>query len=692
LIFTLNNQIFFEDFVMRQYIRLVEVMRLTMLLLESRIDFLKQNFLPRIEQAIEAGLNIPSNIQAGIALQEGETEAEKFFNFVLACDPDPVKKNSQWLLTQILRKNNAMPLEDLEGASETLKQYAEMKKARQIPANKSDINAFKSLSELNSVVRGEEQTQVQKVDAEEAAMFAQSDVLLNNSKVLVLIPKTAAAACYFGRTTDWCTAWGDHREYGLSDRGKWPTRTNQFQNYQRYGPLYIVIEKENGAHWQLSFGADQFMDAQDRPFNVASLVKRHPEIFKAIGEENFFGIAQELGLSFFSPETRAKIPDRELGRMIKCRADLKLIPLEKQREYDFVESVCAYQPEAIRWFPADVVEEYGQKLTHRVFAVFKYLPEHLQTQKLADSLAPNLSWQALEKSIPQKFWSETVSGRYWVQKSIDTNLHLKDIPEEFQQRCAYICLAKHPNDIAHYEHLLDTDNVPQIVSKNVKAIESIPSRFLTQDVAEVLSSKIGRNQYDTGLRELWKYFDSKYWPESAVKWMIEHGKLDFAKMPEHLKTIDNLEILVNKNPKEAAHIPEHYWKELLPKVVSKYGSVLNYINPSYVPEDFLANLPNMPGGQFDSFFYDHSLPKSLKTPKVVAAFASQGYVEVKELPKNLRTEENVLKRIKKNYAETKDIPHNMFNKDFAIRLVQANRQSMNDIPTSCYSEPLLFIW
>jgi hypothetical protein len=172
-------------------------------LLESRLDFLRKQFMPRMTQALSAGtLAIPPNMQWHGDDNSGKPQSEQIadhvFDLVLAADPDPVKKNTQWLLTQLLRKHDAMPLEDLEGAAETLTRYAEMKRTRQIPPDKADINAFKSLSELAALLRGEVQQQVVASDAEQAEMLAESEVLLNDAQVLMLIPKTRTAACYWG--------------------------------------------------------------------------------------------------------------------------------------------------------------------------------------------------------------------------------------------------------------------------------------------------------------------------------------------------------------------------------------------------------------------------------------------------------------------------------------------------------------
>ena len=59
---------------------------------------------------------------------------------------------------------------------------------------------------------------------------------------------TKAAACHYGKKTDWCTA----------------TDTDMFDNYyEPDDPLFFFEDKENGKRFQFHFGSDQFKDVQD---------------------------------------------------------------------------------------------------------------------------------------------------------------------------------------------------------------------------------------------------------------------------------------------------------------------------------------------------------------------------------------------------------------------------------------------
>ncbi len=87
-----------------------------------------------------------------------------------------------------------------------------------------------------------------------------ADLVYENDKVRIIIPKDQTAACYYGQGTQWCTA---------STQS-----TNYFNSYSKDGPLYILLPKQpkyDGEKYQLHFPSGQFMDEQDR--NVDDIIE-----------------------------------------------------------------------------------------------------------------------------------------------------------------------------------------------------------------------------------------------------------------------------------------------------------------------------------------------------------------------------------------------------------------------------------
>ncbi len=248
--------------------KLIEMMYLRSILLEGRLDFLRANFLPRIEQALATA---PLHIVSTLPYDKDASEAQRFFDYVVSVDPDPVKSNTQWLLTQILRKNNPMPLEDLEGAKDTLTDFMEMKKTRQLPPEHMDINKFRSLSDLRAALRKTETAIVASSDQEEKDALAQSRIYYNGRDYLILTPLTQESACFWGRPTEWCTAWGHAK-------GRHPTRSNHYLTYANKGPLYVVIDKATGERWQFHVQSDQYMNVNDQRIDTTKFFQAHPKV------------------------------------------------------------------------------------------------------------------------------------------------------------------------------------------------------------------------------------------------------------------------------------------------------------------------------------------------------------------------------------------------------------------------------
>ena len=91
------------------------------------------------------------------------------------------------------------------------------------------------------------------------------------SDVLVIIPRSEAASCYFGQGTMWCTA---------ATRGD-----NRFESYNRFAPLYIVLPMKpryEGEKYQLYLGRSnpQFMDENDDEISLRMIQKRYPQFIK----------------------------------------------------------------------------------------------------------------------------------------------------------------------------------------------------------------------------------------------------------------------------------------------------------------------------------------------------------------------------------------------------------------------------
>lgn len=279
---TIHNPAYYRD-ILKQIEEAIE-------LEEARFDSLKQLYVPRLEQIADT-INIPADVAAKLKATEGESFGEKLFNWIANQDPGKNYPATQWMLDRVLRKQNPMPLEDLVYARETLEKFAQAIKDKTLPADASkDLNRYKSLSDIDSVLRtGKAAAQdVAEKDLQKAR--SESTIFYDGPDLMVLTPKTQFAACFWGQPTNWCTAYGNHLEMGLSRQGQWPERTNQYDYHNKQGPLYIVINKQDPEErYQFHYPTNQFMDIKDKGVDPKKIAEKFPKlwkIFQPIAEEN----------------------------------------------------------------------------------------------------------------------------------------------------------------------------------------------------------------------------------------------------------------------------------------------------------------------------------------------------------------------------------------------------------------------
>jgi hypothetical protein len=88
----------------------------------------------------------------------------------------------------------------------------------------------------------------------------------------IIIPKTKAAAIYWGSKTHWCTAT--------------KTDNNMFDHYNEMGPMYILLSKKDPEEkYQFHFETDQFMDKNNDYINLYNFVNQYPLVKRFFREE-----------------------------------------------------------------------------------------------------------------------------------------------------------------------------------------------------------------------------------------------------------------------------------------------------------------------------------------------------------------------------------------------------------------------
>ena len=201
------------------------------------------------------------------------------FKQIVLSDPGTLKtgsdikkigKYSKLLLS--MYKNGNLKSEDLPKATE----YLTYVYKHNTPL---DSNKIKTLSDLYNVIKQYYTKDTKDFGEVLRALTPEDyDKIYDDNKWIILKPKTEKGACYLGVNTEWCTTWGLQ-----SLNPDYKDRLNQYDNYSRRGPLYIVVNKSNlNEKYQLHFESKQYMDVNDNRFDTAKFFDEN------VGIKNFF--------------------------------------------------------------------------------------------------------------------------------------------------------------------------------------------------------------------------------------------------------------------------------------------------------------------------------------------------------------------------------------------------------------------
>lgn len=174
-------------------------------------------------------------------------------------DPTPSKEYAQWLAK--CYANEAQKLEDITSkGTDWLQKYHQFKVKKLLPENLRNIANIK-FAQLYDIISNEALNA--KLDAIENAPSknrGQSETVLDNAEVRIIVPHDETAACYYGQGTQWCTA---------------AKNNNMFNRYNQQGPMYIFLPKNpeyDGEKYQVHFSSGQYMDETDNPIPVLRLI------------------------------------------------------------------------------------------------------------------------------------------------------------------------------------------------------------------------------------------------------------------------------------------------------------------------------------------------------------------------------------------------------------------------------------
>lgn len=190
-------------------------------------------------------------------------------------DPTPNNQYTPWIAREYI-KGTIRALEDLSRIKTSLELFHKYKNTKEFKELFKYNVGFNDIGKLGADqlegIAEKIETQILPKDTKDKNR-GDAEVVYEDNDVRVIHPKDQAAACYYGQGTRWCTA---------ATKGE-----NYFDNYNRSGPLYIIIPKKpkyQGEKYQLHINEKQFMDELDEPVSLTKL-KDYPGFLNYIKKE-----------------------------------------------------------------------------------------------------------------------------------------------------------------------------------------------------------------------------------------------------------------------------------------------------------------------------------------------------------------------------------------------------------------------
>lgn len=318
-------------------------MRYYEFIIEARTDFIADQLGDKLLQAYTRDGGLTPNLETPLDIVNELAKASQ--------------KAIQWLANRYIA--GEFKLEDIPRVKQDLMKFAQVQS--KLPLEQKDLNRL-SLSDLYKVLKPFEKKAVVSNRAEDRAIkeklmkTGKAEMLYKDNNLIVLIPKTKAASCYFGKGTKWCTS---------------ATNQNMFAHYNKRGQLYIIMTKDDGKY-QFQFETNSYMNSEDQPLTddqLSALTQKYPklyDIFSKQAEEHLF-----LQL--------IKNPSEEI-QIAAVQADVENIQLIKNPSEEIQTVIVSTNGAAIRFLknPTEEIQIIAVKQDGLALAEIKNPSEKVQ--------------------------------------------------------------------------------------------------------------------------------------------------------------------------------------------------------------------------------------------------------------------------------------------------------------------------
>lgn len=243
--------------------RLGEIVRAAMLC-EAIGDRVLQRYGPRLEQRLE---------RDRMARQLGIDTPDRLVERMVAALPERSGALLDWMASRYVR-GDIESVTDFEKVGDYVRRFREY--ARRGLTTTRDIGRFRSwrklADEVEAIESRREETKSAVRRRERSEVDRETEILFDDGRWLVLIPRTQRASCFWGKGTRWCIS---------AERSH-----NYFEQYRKDGPIVFLIDRRSDRKWALVAGTGEFRDTRDDPGNPADI----PDHVADVVEQKFPGV------------------------------------------------------------------------------------------------------------------------------------------------------------------------------------------------------------------------------------------------------------------------------------------------------------------------------------------------------------------------------------------------------------------
>jgi|TARA_R110002020_G_scaffold31127_7_gene97442 hypothetical protein len=170
----------------------------------------------------------------------------------------------------------------LNGTLSTIEEFDRVRPNLQ----KKDLYQYRDRQEVIDALESWEKEKTRNIDTHK-----ESEVVFEDSRFKVVVPKSHAASCYYGAGTKWCTASKD--------------ATHHFTNYDKDGKLFYILDKSaptSNKYYKVALnktykGGNTYYDAKDSviadPEDIYNIMS-NKELMETVDEYFKFTYADEL--------------------------------------------------------------------------------------------------------------------------------------------------------------------------------------------------------------------------------------------------------------------------------------------------------------------------------------------------------------------------------------------------------------